>query len=365
MKIGIVGLPNVGKSTLFSAITNSEAMIANYPFATIEPNIGVVELKDERVDFLGKAHQTKKYIYNQITFVDIAGLVKGASKGEGLGNKFLANIREVDAIVHVVRLFENSDIVHVDNNVDPVRDANTINLELIIADLEQLTKWLFNNEKKVDMRGTTDEKSQIAAVRKAVEILKSEKKLSTHHWNKEDRGYLRPFSLLTLKPTIYMGNIAEAEIADAIKNKHHDAFVEFVKHNNEQYCFVSTQIEYEISRLDNESQKVFLEELGLKESGLTALSKLAFKMLGLKSFFTSGVQETRAWIFYDGMTAPQAAGVIHTDFEKGFIKAEVYAFEDFKKYPSEAQLKEKGLLRLEGKDYIMKDGDVCHFRFNV
>ena len=356
-------MPNVGKSTLFNAITNSEVEAANYPFATINPNVGVVEIMDERVDFLAAAYKSKKLIYNQIQFVDIAGLVAGASKGEGLGNKFLSNIREVDTIVHVVRLFDNEEIIHVNGVINPIDDIETIDLELILSDIEQIDRWLLKNGKR---SLNTKEEREILSLMQDLKIkLSNGHKLNEYSFSENELIFLDTFQFLTMKPTIYLANVSEDEITNYESNQNFLDFKEKVTSKNEEFLIISAQIEYEISKLNDEEQKMFLQELNLKEKGLNSVSKKAFNSLGLGTYFTAGPEEVHAWEFQKGITAPKAAGIIHTDFEKGFIKAEIFSFENFKKHPSEHELKEKGLLKLEGKDYIVKDGDVCHFRFNI
>jgi len=356
-------MPNVGKSTLFNAITNSEVEAANYPFATINPNVGVVEIMDERVQFLDSIYNSKKLIYNQIQFVDIAGLVSGASKGEGLGNKFLSNIREVNAIVHVVRLFVNDEIVHVNGVVDPINDINTIDLELILSDIEQIDRWIQKNGRKA--LNSKEDKNLLILMEDLKNKLSNEHKLNEFSFSEKELKFLEQFQFLTMKPTIYLANVGEDEISNYEKNPHYIKFKEKIEQRNEQFLIISAQIEYEISKLDDEEQQLFLQELNLKQKGLDSVSKMAFQSLGLGTYFTAGPEEIHAWEFKKGISAPEAAGIIHTDFEKGFIKAEIFSFKDFQKYPSEHKLKEKGLLRLEGKDYIIQDGDICHFRFNL
>lgn len=361
---GIVGLPNVGKSTLFNAITNSKIEAANYPFATIEPNVGVVEVKDERLVKLSELFEPLKTIYTTFEFTDIAGLVKGASKGEGLGNKFLANIREVDAICHVVRCFEDNDITHVYNTVDPKRDIEIINYELIMADMVTVE----NRMSKIVKKAQTKDKDAVYEyniLTRINECLNSGKLINTLEFDKEEKLYVKTMNFLTSKPIIYIANIKDDEINDPDINEHYREVVKLAKEENSEVVAISAKIEEDLSDLDKEEKLAFLEDLGIHHSGLDELILKAYKTLGLKTFFTVGKDECRGWTFKDGMTAPECAGVIHSDFQKGFIKAEVYTYEDIMEYKTEAKLKEVGKLRLEGKDYVAKDGDIMHFRFNV
>lgn len=365
MKLGIVGLPNVGKSTLFNAITQAGAESANYPFCTIEPNVGTVTVPDYRIDKLVEMYQPDKTTYAVIEFVDIAGLVKGASKGEGLGNKFLSNIREVDAIVHVVRAFEDSNIVHVEGSVDPVRDIETINLELIMSDLEILDRRI-DKTKKALKGGEKKYLKELEFYEKLREVLESGKCARTMDMTDEETEYLKEVSLLTLKPVIYAANVSEDDYS---KPESENEFVckikEFAATENSEVMVISAKIEEEIAELEKDEKAVFLEELGASESGLDKLIKASYKLLGLISYLTAGKPEVRAWTITKGTKAPQAAGKIHTDFERGFIRAEVVAYNDLMECGSMNAAKEKGLVRSEGKEYVMKDGDIVLFRFNV
>ena len=366
MKLGIVGLPNVGKSTLFNSLTKAGALSANYPFATIDPNIGIVSVPDERIVKLGELYHTKKVTPATIEFVDIAGLVKGASKGEGLGNQFLANIREVDAIVHVVRCFEDTNVVHVDGSVDPVRDIETINLELIFSDIEILDRRIAKTAKGARMDKTLAK--ELALLEKIKAHLEEGNLAKTFELgeDEDEQKWFKEYNLLTAKPVIYAANVSEDDLADDGAS---NAYVQKVReHAKEEACevfVICAQIEQEIAELDDEEKAMFLEELGLKESGLEKLIKASYSLLGLISYLTAGEDETRAWTIKIGTKAPQAAGKIHTDFERGFIRAEVVNYQDLLDCGSLSAAKEKGLVGLEGKEYVVKDGDVILFRFNV
>ncbi|SFP98809.1 hypothetical protein SAMN02910358_00408 [Lachnospiraceae bacterium XBB1006] len=365
MKLGIVGLPNVGKSTLFNSLTKAGAESANYPFCTIDPNIGVVAVPDERLTKLGNMYKSKKVTPAVIEFVDIAGLVKGASKGEGLGNQFLANIREVDAIVHVVRCFEDSNIVHVDGSIDPVRDIETINLELIFSDLEILERRLAKTAKSARM--DKEAAKELPILEKIKAHLENGKLAKSLQFDDEDEeAFVKSLNLLTYKPVIFAANVSEEDLADdGASNPFVEKVREYAKEYDCEVFVICAQIEQEIAELDDEEKAMFLEDLGLKESGLEKLIKASYKLLGLISYLTAGEDETRAWTIKVGTKAPQAAGKIHTDFERGFIKAEVVNYQDLLELGSLAAAKEKGLVGIEGKEYVVKDGDVILFRFNV
>ena len=366
MKLGIVGLPNVGKSTLFNSLTKAGAESANYPFCTIDPNVGVVAVPDERIKLLGDLYKTKKVTPAVIEFVDIAGLVKGASKGEGLGNQFLANIREVDAIVHVVRCFEDSNIVHVDGSISPVRDIETINLELIFSDLEILERRIAKVAKQARMDKTlAKELELLEGIKKHLEEGKMAKSFEVPE-DDDMKEWFVSYNLLTAKSTIYAANVAEDDLADdGVNNANVQAVREFAKTENSEVFVICAQIEQEIAELDDDEKAMFLEDLGLKESGLDKLIAASYKLLGLISYLTAGEDECRAWTIKVGTKAPQAAGKIHSDFERGFIRAEVVNYKDLLENGSLAAAKEKGLVGLEGKEYVVQDGDVILFRFNV
>ncbi|WP_028988424.1 redox-regulated ATPase YchF [Thermicanus aegyptius] len=361
---GIVGLPNVGKSTLFNAITQAGAESANYPFCTIDPNVGIVEVPDERLTVLTRLVTPQRTVPTTFEFVDIAGLVEGASKGEGLGNRFLSHIREVDAIVHVVRCFEDVNITHVAGKVDPLRDIQIINLELILADLETVEKR-FEKVKKMLKSGDKKVQQEMALLERLKEHFDQGRSARSLSVDEEEREILRELHLLTLKPVLYVANVGENEAADATNNPYVTQVIDFAAGEGAEVICISAKVESEIAELDGEDKQLFLEELGLKESGLDRLIRAAYHLLGLITFFTAGPQEVRAWTIPAGTKAPQAAGVIHSDFQRGFIRAEVVSYEDLIHAGSMAKAREQGLLRLEGKDYEMKDGDVVYFRFNV
>ncbi len=364
LKAGIVGLPNVGKSTLFNAITKKNILAANYPFATIDPNIGVVTVPDTRLDYLSELYLPERTIYTTYEFTDIAGLVKGASNGEGLGNKFLSHIREVDAIVEVVRCFENSDIIHVEGNVDPIRDIEIINLELVLSDLEQIQNRINKIAKKVQTSKDKKDLEEFNCLKKCEEALLQNIPLRRLEFDKDELLILKPFCLITLKPIIYMANVNED---DAIlgHNIYTDKVSEYASKEKASVIVVCAKMESELSEMEDEEKASFLKEMGIPNSGLDKLIFATYNLLGLQTFFTSGKDECRAWTFKKGMKAPECAGIIHSDFERGFIKAEVMSFEDLKECGTELKVKEAGKMRLEGKDYIMQDGDICYFRFNV
>ncbi len=365
MKLGIVGLPNVGKSTLFNSLTKAGAESANYPFCTIDPNVGIVSVPDHRLDVLADLYDSAKIVPAVIEFVDIAGLVKGASKGEGLGNQFLSNIREVDAIVHVVRCFENDNIVHVDGSINPLRDIETINLELIFSDIEIMERRYAKVSKGARNDKTLAKEADL--VKRVIAHLEDGKMArSLEVDDEEDQALLQSFNLLTAKPVIYAANVSEDELADdAAGNDFVNSVREYAASEGSEVFVICAQIEQEIAELDDDEKKMFLEDLGLSESGLEKLIKASYRLLGLISYLTAGPTESRAWTIKKGTKAPQAAGKIHSDFERGFIKAEVVSYDDLMACGTYNAAKEKGLVRMEGKEYVVKDGDIVLFRFNV
>lgn len=361
---GIVGLPNVGKSTLFNAITKQNILAANYPFATIEPNVGMVIVPDERLDFLNELYHPKSLVPTTIEFTDIAGLVKGASTGEGLGNKFLSHIRDVDAIVEVVRCFDDENVTHVDGSVDPIRDIETINLELIFADIDVVQNRINKIGKKAAMSKDKETQKEVAILNKISAGLEKNIPIRNIDLTDDEKKFIKNFSFLTAKPIIYVTNITEKDMEND-GNEYTDKVLEYAQKEGSKVVTICAQIEAELSDLSDEEKEVFLSDLGIHESGLSRLIKATYDLLGLATYFTAGTDEVRAWTFTKGMKAPACAGIIHTDFEKGFIRAEIMSYEDLYKNGSEKGVREAGKMRLEGKEYIMQDGDICYFRFNV
>ena len=357
---GIVGLPNVGKSTLFNAITKKHILAANYPFATIEPNVGVVMVPDYRLDFLNELYKPKSLVPTTFEFTDIAGLVKGASNGEGLGNKFLSHIREVDAICEVVRCFDDTNIIHVENEIDPIRDIEIIAVELILADLDIVDNRLSKIEKKAKMSKDKESLKEVELLYKLKECLESNKAVRTIELDEDERLIMKPYNLLTAKPIIYVANLSEEEISNK-NNDYLKRVIEYAKKEGAKVINVCAKIEEELCDLSDEEKKELLSELGVESSGLDKLIQATYSLLGLKTFFTSGTDEVRAWTFTTGMKAPDCAGIIHTDFKRGFIRAEVMSFEDLEKYKDEKIVKEKGKVSLEGKEYLMQNGDIYYF----
>ncbi len=364
LKAGIVGLPNVGKSTLFNAITKAEALAANYPFATIDPNVGIVYVQDPRLDVLEKIYKPKKVVPTAYEFIDIAGLVRGASKGEGLGNQFLSHIREVDAICQVVRCFEDGNITHVEGDIDPIRDIETVTIELSLADMEQIEKRISRLEKKAKAK-VKEAQEEFDVLKKIKDALDQDISPRTIYFTDEELKLIKNFSLLSMKPMIYIANVSEEDLHDPMHNKHYVRLLEYAKESKTDVVLISAQVEMEIASLEPEEQLTFLEAYGLKKSGLNEVIDKSYELLGLNTYFTAGEPEVRAWTFKKGMKAPQCAGIIHSDFERGFIKAETLAYNDLITYGTPQVAKENGKVRLEGKDYVVQDGDIMLFRFNV
>ena len=361
---GIVGLPNVGKSTLFNAITKKNILAANYPFATIDPNVGIVTVPDKRVQVLEDMYNPERTIPTTYEFTDIAGLVKGASNGEGLGNKFLSHIREVDAVVEVVRCFDDKNIIHVDGNVDPIRDIEVINVELVMSDLEIIDNRIARIGKKADMTKDKKELLEINTLRKIKSNLEQNIPVRKIDLDETELDIIKSFNLITAKPIIYVANVSEDDIING-GNDYYKLVCDYAKKEKSETVMICAKIESELAELNDDDKLVFLQDLGIPESGLDQLIKKTYSLLGLATFFTAGSDEVRAWTFKKGMLAPQCAGIIHTDFERGFIKAEVMSYDDLVEYGSEKEVKENGKMRLEGKEYVMQDGDICYFRFNV
>ena len=364
LKAGIIGLPNVGKSTLFNAITKAEALAANYPFATIDPNVGVVYVLDKRLDVLEKIYKPKKVVPTAYEFIDIAGLVRGASKGEGLGNQFLSHIREVDAICQVVRCFEDTNIIHVEGSIDPLRDIETIKIELNLADLESIDKRIGRLEKKAKAK-VKEAMIEFDCLSKIKEALDKGDNPRLLAFDDEELKLIKSFNLLSLKPMIYIANVSEDDLHHPLENKFYQSVMSYAQKENTEVVLISAQVEMEIASLAPEEQVTFLEAYGLHKSGLNEVIERSYKLLGLKTYFTAGEPEVRAWTFKKGMKAPQCAGIIHSDFERGFIKAETLAYDDLIKYGTPQLAKEAGKVRLEGKEYVVQDGDIMLFRFNV
>ena len=364
LKAGIVGLPNVGKSTLFNAITNQKLLAENYPFATIEPNVGIVTVPDERMDKLKEMYEPNRFIPTAYEFTDIAGLVKGASQGEGLGNKFLSHIREVDAIVEVVRCFDNGNIIHVDGNIDPIRDIETINLELAISDLDIVNSRLEKVAKKAKSSKEKEDIIEKEALEKSKEALEKDIPLRKIDYTEEELKAIKSYSFLTIKPVIYLANVQEEDLGKD-DNEYVKKVKEYASKEGSKVVSLCAKVEEDLTEMSKEEKDEMFQMLGVEHSGLDELIKITYDILGLETYFTVGKDEVRAWTFKKGMNAKQCAGIIHTDFEKGFIRAEVMSYDDLIEYGSELKVKEAGKARLEGKDYLMQDGDICHFRFNV